>query len=120
MIPLHRKVARGRAVKSSWDELKLILDSKETMGGSITILVGTLEAYSKVSIEASRSVERVYYVIEGFGKVVLSLSEGEERVFIGKGDTLYVPPGIAHTIYNTGDGRLTLLIMLFPIRALRI
>ena len=50
-------------------------------------------------------MEEVYYVISGEGEMVV----GEDRYPIKTGDGLYVPPGVFHTTFQTGNLPLTLL-----------
>jgi len=50
-------------------------------------------------------LEEVYFVISGEGVMVV----GEDEFAIKPGDGLYVPPGVYHTTYQTGNIPLTVL-----------
>jgi len=50
-------------------------------------------------------LEEVYFVISGEGIMVV----GEEEFEIKTGDGLYVPPGVFHTTYQTGNLPLVVL-----------
>jgi mannose-6-phosphate isomerase-like protein (cupin superfamily) len=57
-----------------------------------------------------RLSEEIYYLIEGSGEMEL---DGERRA-VTVGDAVLIPPGARHTIANTGDGLLRLLVTCAP------
>ena len=52
-----------------------------------------------------RLSEEIYHVTAGQGAMTL----GDERFDIGPGDTVCIPPGVAHRVENTGDEPLVIL-----------
>jgi mannose-6-phosphate isomerase-like protein (cupin superfamily) len=54
--------------------------------------------------------EELYHVIGGSGRMTL----GDEEFSIAPGDTILIPPGIAHCLRNTGDEPLRLLCCCAP------
>lgn len=50
-------------------------------------------------------VEQVFYVIEGKGMLCIGPS-GRSRTRVSRGDSVYVPKGLPHSIYNDGKKRL--------------
>jgi mannose-6-phosphate isomerase-like protein (cupin superfamily) len=54
--------------------------------------------------------EEIYYVLSGTGEMTL----GEETRAVGPGDAIAIPPGIRHTIRNTGGVELVFLCTCAP------
>lgn len=54
--------------------------------------------------------EEIYYILEGRGSMDLA---GETRE-VGPGDAIAIPPGLRHTIRNTGAGVLKFLCCCAP------
>ena len=54
--------------------------------------------------------EEIYHVIAGCGVMIL----GETRFPIGIGDTVQIPPGMAHAVRNRGESDLVLLCCCSP------
>ena len=52
----------------------------------------------------------VYYILEGGGEMNI---DGERRD-VGAGDAVYIPPGAAQQITNTGDGELVFVCIVDP------
>lgn len=57
-----------------------------------------------------RETEELYYVVEGTGRLRVGDSERE----VGVGDCAVIPPGVRHTIANSGDGPLRILCCCAP------
>ena len=55
-------------------------------------------------------IEEIYYVIEGEGVMKI---DGEERE-VGAGDAIYIPRFAGHTLTNTGDGPMKILLVCGP------
>jgi mannose-6-phosphate isomerase-like protein (cupin superfamily) len=55
-------------------------------------------------------VEEIYYILEGTGRMQL----GNEVAEVGPGDAIAIPPGMIHTIENTGDQTLKFLCCCAP------
>lgn len=54
--------------------------------------------------------EELYHITAGRGRLTL----GEERLDVGPGDTIGIPPGTPHCIENTGNQPLRLLCCCAP------
>jgi mannose-6-phosphate isomerase-like protein (cupin superfamily) len=54
--------------------------------------------------------EEIYFITSGTGRMRI---EGEERE-VGVGDSIAIPPGRRHKLWNTGDSPLTLLCCCAP------
>ena len=57
-----------------------------------------------------RTSEELYLFTEGMGRIRV----GEEEREIAEGDTVVLPPGTEHKLWNTGDGPLRLLCCCAP------
>ncbi len=57
-----------------------------------------------------RATEEIYYILEGQGEMWL----GEESHDVGPGDAIAIPPGMVHTIKNTGTATLRFLCCCAP------
>jgi mannose-6-phosphate isomerase-like protein (cupin superfamily) len=58
-----------------------------------------------------RLTEEIYYILEGTGDMQLG---EDDRRNVGPGDAIAIPPGLAHTIKNTGDVTLKFLCCCAP------
>jgi mannose-6-phosphate isomerase-like protein (cupin superfamily) len=54
--------------------------------------------------------EEIFYLLEGTGRMRI----GEEQRDVGPGDAIAIPPGVIHTITNTGAGTLRFLCCCAP------
>jgi mannose-6-phosphate isomerase-like protein (cupin superfamily) len=54
--------------------------------------------------------EELYHVMEGEGVMTL----GQERFSVAPGDSILIPPGTPHAIYNKGDRPLRILCCCAP------
>ncbi len=57
-----------------------------------------------------RDSEELYHILAGSGRMTL----GDEEFAIFPGDTILIPPGVAHCLHNTGDAALRLLCCCAP------
>ena len=57
-----------------------------------------------------REIEEIYYVVSGRGLMTV----GDETREVGAGDAVYVPRGQRHTLENTGDQPIKLLVACGP------
>ena len=55
-------------------------------------------------------MEEIYFVLEGTGEMRV---DAESRP-VGPGDATWIPTGSAHSLLNTGDGTLTILVVASP------
>lgn len=54
--------------------------------------------------------EEVYYLLEGSGRMTVA----EETRDVSAGDAIFIPRGTTHTLENTGDAPLRLLLVCGP------
>lgn len=54
--------------------------------------------------------EEIYYLLTGTGQMRI----GDETTAVGPGDAIAIPPGLVHTITNTGDVPLVFLCCCAP------
>jgi len=57
-----------------------------------------------------RVTEEIYYILEGRAEMTL----GDVTRGVGPGDAIAIPPGVRHTIRNTGSGELVFLCTCAP------
>ncbi|MCG6887200.1 MAG: cupin domain-containing protein [Proteobacteria bacterium] len=69
------------------------------------ILVG-----QKTRVHHHKQSEELYHITHGTGCMTL----GEEQFAVQPGDTICIPPGMAHCIENTGSEALHILCMCAP------
>lgn len=72
--------------------------------------ISTYAPKAYVKPHAHKVQEQVYHVLDGEGLMEI---DGERRV-VRKHDVIFLPPGHAHAIYNTGLGDLTFLVITSP------
>ena len=54
--------------------------------------------------------EEVYYVLEGTGEMTI----GGERAAVGPGDAIFIPRGERHSLRNTGDADMRIVLVCGP------
>jgi len=69
-----------------------------------------LEAGSATTPHHHDVTEEIYYILSGTADMTL----GEETRPVGPGDAIAIPPGVRHTIRNTGSGELVFLCTCAP------
>ena len=57
-----------------------------------------------------RQIEEIYYIVSGNGVMTV----GGERREVGPGDAIYIPRETRHTLENTGDAPIRLLLVCGP------
>lgn len=85
---------------------------KSTIFQSSRLLVGLncFEAGQRHALHAHEGMDKVYQVLEGRGRFLLS----DREVEMEAGMMLVAPEGVPHGIHNTGDDRLLVLVILAP------
>jgi mannose-6-phosphate isomerase-like protein (cupin superfamily) len=68
------------------------------------------EAGQSQAAHSHAASDKVYYVIEGSGRIEVG---GEERL-VSTGSAVLAPAGAAHAVTNPGPGRLRLLVLMAP------
>ena len=83
----------------------------ETAGSRlIDYRISCYQPMAYVALHAHKVQEQVYHVIEGEGMMEM---DGKRQV-VRKHDVIYIPPGVEHSISNTGLGDLTFIVATTP------
>lgn len=84
----------------------------ETAGSRlIDYRISTYRPMAYVELHTHKVQEQVYHVLEGEGLMEM---DGRRQV-VRKHDVIFIPPGVAHGITNTGLGDLTFIVVTTPI-----
>jgi mannose-6-phosphate isomerase-like protein (cupin superfamily) len=70
----------------------------------------TVPAGGETHAHFHRTSEELYVFTSGMGRIRV----GDEEREVREGDCVVLPPGMAHKLWNTGDGPLTLLCSCAP------
>lgn len=73
--------------------------------------ISTYQPMAYVELHTHKVQEQVYHVLDGEGLMEI---EGERSV-VRKNDVIFLPPGAAHSIQNTGLGDLTFIVVTTPV-----
>jgi mannose-6-phosphate isomerase-like protein (cupin superfamily) len=84
----------------------------ETVGSRrIDYRISTYRPMAYVEAHAHKVQEQVYHVLDGEGLMEI----GDERRLVRKHDVIFLPPGVRHSIQNTGLGDLTFIVVTTPV-----
>jgi mannose-6-phosphate isomerase-like protein (cupin superfamily) len=84
----------------------------ETAGSRhIDYRISMYQPMARVVLHAHKVQEQVYHVLEGEGLMEIA---GERRV-VRKHDVIFLPPGVEHSIANTGLMDLVFLVVTSPV-----
>jgi mannose-6-phosphate isomerase-like protein (cupin superfamily) len=84
----------------------------ETAGSRlIDYRISCYQPMAYVALHTHKVQEQVYHVIEGEGMMEM---DGKRQV-VRKHDVIYIPPGVEHSISNTGLGDLTFIVATTPV-----
>jgi len=64
----------------------------------------------KTAAHFHHKTEEIYYIVAGHGELRL----GDELRSVGPGDAIAIPPGMVHTIFNSGEVTLRFLCCCAP------
>jgi mannose-6-phosphate isomerase-like protein (cupin superfamily) len=88
------------------------LVSPETAGSRlIDYRIFCYQPMAHVAPHTHKVQEQVYHVLDGEGMMEM---DGRRQV-VRKHDVIYIPPGVAHSISNTGLGDLTFIVATTPV-----
>ena len=91
--------------------LSKMLVRPETAGSElIDFRISTYQPMSYVEPHAHKVQEQIYHVLSGEGLMEL----GSDRRVVRPGEFIFIPPGVRHAIYNTGQGDLTFFVITTP------
>jgi len=85
----------------------------ETVGSRrLDYRISTYQPMAYVERHAHKVQEQIYHVLDGEALMEI---DGERRV-VRKHDVIFLPPGVWHSIRNTGLGDLTFIVVTTPVK----
>jgi mannose-6-phosphate isomerase-like protein (cupin superfamily) len=85
----------------------------DTVGSrQIDYRISTYQPMAYVKRHVHKVQEQVYHVLEGEGLMEI---DGEHKV-VRKHDVIFIPPGVWHSIQNSGLGDLTFIVVTTPVK----
>ena len=109
MIIVNRK--RASVIKTPHgSELRPLIDRTTSEITQCSLAEEILPPGSAVTPHHHRELEEIYYILSGSGRMTV----GEESNTVAAGDAVYVPRGHRHTLKNTGDEPIRLLVVCGP------
>ena len=110
--PQHRRGEVARIPDHHGGALSKPLVMPETAGSKhIDYRISMYQPMAHVKLHRHKVQEQVYHVIEGEGLMEI---DGEKRV-VRKHDFIFLPPGVDHSIENTGLVDLVFLVVTSPV-----
>jgi mannose-6-phosphate isomerase-like protein (cupin superfamily) len=83
----------------------------ETAGSrQIDYRISCYQPMAHVSLHTHKAQEQVYHVLEGEGMMEM---DGKRQV-VRRHDVIYIPPGVEHSITNSGLSDLTFIVATSP------
>lgn len=89
---------------------KLLFGPETEHGTLIDYRISSYQPKGYVARHSHKIQEQIYHVLDGEGVMELS---GERRV-VRRHDVIFIPPGIDHSIMNTGLDDLVFLVITVP------
>ena len=85
----------------------------ETVGSrQVDYRISTYQPMAYVERHAHKVQEQIYHVLDGEGLMQI---DGERKV-VRRHDVIFLPPGVWHSIRNTGLGDLTFIVVTTPVK----
>jgi mannose-6-phosphate isomerase-like protein (cupin superfamily) len=91
---------------------KALVHPDTTGSRQLDYRISTYQPMAYVERHAHKVQEQVYHVLDGEGLMEI----GNERRVVRKHDVVFLPPGVPHSIQNTGLGDLTFIVVTTPVR----
>jgi mannose-6-phosphate isomerase-like protein (cupin superfamily) len=79
-------------------------------GQHMMVGLNCLEPLQTQAIHAHAGADKFYFVLSGSGNFTI----GDEERLVQAGTVVVAPAGVAHGVTNTGDERLSLLVVIAP------
>jgi len=93
--------------------LSKALVTPETTGSrQLDYRISTYQPMGYVERHVHKVQEQVYHVLDGEGLMMI----GDETKVVRKHDVIFIPPGIWHSIQNSGLGDLTFIVVTTPVK----
>ena len=90
---------------------KPLVDPEGAGSRHVDYRISMYQPMACVKLHRHKVQEQVYHVIEGEGLMQI----GEERRVVRKRDVVYLPPGVEHSIENSGLIDLVFLVVTTPV-----
>lgn len=91
-------------------EIRPLIDRTTSEITQCSLAEETLPPGCAVTPHRHRQIEEIYYIVSGRGLMTV----GEETREVGAGDAVYIPRGHRHTLENTGDDPIKLILVCGP------
>ena len=91
-------------------EIRELLAHRNSCIQKQSLAEARLEPGGTTAAHFHRTTEEIYYILEGEGEMRI----GNDSRSVGPGDAIAIPPGMAHTIQNTGAVTLRFLCCCAP------
>lgn len=84
----------------------------DTVGSRlIDYRISTYQPMAHVELHTHKIQEQIYHVLDGEGMMEID----GERTVVRRHDVIFLPPGVPHSIENTGLGDLTFIVVTTPV-----
>lgn len=90
---------------------KALVHPDTTASRQIDYRISTYAPMAYVQRHAHKVQEQVYHVLDGEGLMEI----GDEKTVVRRHDVIFLPPGVPHSIENTGLGDLTFIVVTTPV-----
>ena len=91
-------------------EIRPLMDRTTSGIERCSLAEEVLPVGAKVGRHHHKETEEVYYILQGTGRMTV----GEETRDVGPGDAVFIPRHHAHTLENTGQEPMTILLVCGP------
>jgi mannose-6-phosphate isomerase-like protein (cupin superfamily) len=91
---------------------KALVHPETTGSRQIDYRISTYQPMAYVERHRHAVQEQVYHVLDGEGLMEI----GEEKRVVRRNDVIFLPPGVWHSIQNTGLGDLTFIVVTTPVK----
>jgi mannose-6-phosphate isomerase-like protein (cupin superfamily) len=109
MIITNRQ--RARVINTQHgSEIRPLIDRTTSEISQCSLAEETLPPGCAVTPHRHRQIEEIYYIVCGRGLMTV----GSESREVGAGDAVYIPRGQRHTLKNTGDDPIKLILVCGP------
>jgi mannose-6-phosphate isomerase-like protein (cupin superfamily) len=91
-------------------EIRPLIDRTTSPIERCSLAEEVLPAGGRVGRHHHLETEEVYYILSGEGRMTIGSEERE----VGAGDAIFIPRGSVHTLENTGQTQMTILLVCGP------
>ncbi len=91
---------------------KALVHPDTTGSRQLDYRISTYQPMAYVERHVHKVQEQVYHVLDGEGLMEI----GDKKQVVRKHDVVFLPPGVWHSITNTGLGDLTFIVVTTPLK----